>query len=121
MNRRNVMNDVEINAAIAEVCGWKVKRGTRRGKFDPEGVCLWYEAEHHGGEATWKLVPDYCNDLNAMHKLESLYIEMDEWWSTYLGHIGTQWSRQYVAHAPARQRAEAFLKTIGKWKIRNTK
>lgn len=104
------MTDEQINAAIAEACGWKA-------------VCIdggsgFYKGFDNGAELRPDL-PSYCTDLNAMHEAESLYIEMDEWWETYLGHIGAQWSRQHVAHAPARQRAEAFLKTLGKWEGSN--
>ena len=38
--------------------------------------------------------PDYCNDLNAMHEAEKT-----------LNHMT----------ATARERAEAFLRTLGKW------
>lgn len=106
------MTDEQINIAIHKLLGFTiVSDGIThcltpcgpKTERDPEGYLL-------------KECPDYANDLNAMHKLESLYIEMDEWWSAYLGHIGTQWSRQRAAHAPARQRAEAFLRALGKWK-----
>ena len=69
-------------------------------------------------------IPDYLNDLNAMHEAESnlppeqrgllrFHIEsiLDQ------KHYGTialaDWCEQYCATAA--QRAEAFLKTIGKW------
>jgi hypothetical protein len=96
------MTDEQINAAIAEACGWRKE----------DGVWMW-----KSNEIDWTSyeLRDYCNDLNAMHEAECLYIEMDEWWSAYLRHIGTQWSKQHAAHAPARQRAEAFLRTLGKW------
>lgn len=65
------MTEEEINIAIAEACGlFKIeplRRTTRKGKTDPNGVVLWYCEEHHGGAATYARVPDYCNDLNAMH------------------------------------------------------
>jgi hypothetical protein len=104
------MTDSEINATIAEACGWEILE-------DPILIigCACYAKNPYGKPECG--VPDYCRDLNAIHELESLYIEMDEWWSAYLEHIGSQWSFKHQAHAPARQRAEAFLKTIGKWKL----
>jgi hypothetical protein len=106
------MTDLEINIEIAKHCGLAIVSdgithnltpcGPKTEK-DPEG-CLLKEG------------PNYCRDLNIMHELESLYIEMDEWWSAYTNHIGQQWSFRHQAHAPARQRAEAFLKNVGKWK-----
>jgi hypothetical protein len=114
------MTDLEINQKIAEaVFNLPVKRGTRRGKFDPEGVCLWYEAEHHGGEATWKRVPDYVNDLNAMHEAEK-YIpdSIAYFYGNKIGAVtGAEDSLCMSFYcATARQRAEAFLRTLGKWK-----
>lgn len=55
---------------------------------------------------------DFCNDLNAMHKAEK--VMNSEQWVAY----GKELSRLGVfpmVHATARQRAEAFLRTLGKW------
>ena len=127
------MTDREINKAIAEHLGWKPivkqwfcsKDGGESGWLFDEYKEKCEEYLNNIKETDWRygstihpsmsLPPKYCEDLNLMHELESLYIEMDEWWSAYLGHIGSQWSKQHAAHAPARQRAEAFLKTVGKW------
>lgn len=59
--------------------------------------------------------PDYLNDLNAMHQAEEIlnekqeHIMNDTLWDLMLG-------RKYLWHATAAQRAEAFLRTLGKWK-----
>jgi uncharacterized protein YeaC (DUF1315 family) len=64
-------------------------------------------------------VPDYLNDLNAMHQAEMSRVDMEdggfivlfrEYLHTILGHDGS-----LAIHATAAQRAEAFLRTIGKW------
>jgi hypothetical protein len=55
--------------------------------------------------------PDYCNDLNAMHEAEKVLTFKD--WEFYCDELGG--SFQGCAHATARQRAEAFLRTLGKW------
>ena len=100
------MSDQEINIAIAEACGWK---------FD-DSMEMWLSPNdiHF---FPWQL-PDYCNDLNAMHEAEgTLTKQQQEEYDYQLSEItapitGERWS---LLHANARQRAEAFLRTIGKW------
>lgn len=63
-------------------------------------------------------VPDYCNDLNAMHEAEKVLISpasYTECLRLVVGPYGAASIFDY-AHATARQRAEAFLKTLRKWK-----
>ena len=68
-------------------------------------------------------VPDYCNDLNAMHEAEN-HLKPDEkeiYWNYLFDHCdGTVFSRveddYKMIHATAAQRAEAFLKTLKLWK-----
>lgn len=86
------MNDNQINTAIAEACGWT----------DTPIIDGFY------GQTK---VPDYCNDLNAMHEAEKV-LSLNELWSMgcTLPHVAPLNFR-----ASARQRAEAFLRTIGKW------
>jgi hypothetical protein len=66
------------------------------------------------GRAVWELVPDYLNDLNAMHDAEKVLTreQYQQYWHA-VNHIamGTVWTLR----ATAAQRAEAFLRTIGKW------
>lgn len=66
-------------------------------------------------------VPDYLSDLNAMHEAEkTLTIQSNARYELELcaavdasGRDSDIW--HYVLTATAAQRAEAFLKTIGKW------
>ena len=68
-------------------------------------------------------VPDYFNDLNAMHEAEKILALQQQ--SDYHCHIlalmPESWhdcteSRLWnYVHATAAQRAEAFLRTLGKW------
>lgn len=103
------MSEEEINIAIAQACGWSnddIKRG-----------CTLRGVSFH--------VPDYCNVLNVMHEAEKvLAYEQAEQFEDELCDICDMENRnkEYplpfrfaVVHATARQRAEAFLKTIGKW------
>jgi hypothetical protein len=93
------MTDEQINAAIAEACGWTVdKRGF--GWLGPDGC---YTEQ-----------PDYCSDLNAMHKAEKV-IRDKELLFEYGMHISNSHYYEYLLRATARERAEAFLRTLGKW------
>ena len=120
------MTDEEINIAIAETLGlFKIqplRRTTRKGKLDPSGVVLWYCEEHHGGAATYARVPNYCNDLNACHEVEvSLDDAKHDSFQQHLLEIispKTHWSDMAmtrIVSATARQRAEAFLRTLNLW------
>jgi len=92
------MSDDEINAAIAESLGWSlVGTSIRAGR--PPG------ADYVGSE----FIPNYCNDLNAMHEAENAILDTDLFYH-YSLHISGP-----LLRANARQRAEAFLRTLGKW------
>ena len=91
------MTDEQINAAIAEACGWK------------EGVERYVQ-----NLPLMKAPPDYCNDLNAMHEAEKVLTD-DQREVFYPRNLGA-WQRPInVIYATARQRAEAFLRVMGKW------
>jgi hypothetical protein len=91
--------------AIAEACGWKT------GYRDPEA---------------WHPLPDYLNDLNAMHEAVSIFdYDQADGFEDHLCDICKRLNdekenpapwRFAVVNATASQRAEAFLRTIGKWK-----
>ena len=110
--------------AIAEACGWTVTHW----KVNPFDVI----ATKDGTEYLLKHLPDYLNDLNAMHEAEKfilstdLYIQYVNYLFRSVGLNRTYYmgatpevfpaDRQFaVFHATAAQRAEAFLRTIGKW------
>jgi hypothetical protein len=98
------MTNEQINIAIAEACGWTdIDRG--RG-FRPV-------AKEFNDESK-SFIPDYCNDLNAMHEAEEVLTrdQIEVFCEQLLPkHHGIWWG----IHTTARQRAEAFLRTIGKW------
>jgi hypothetical protein len=60
---------------------------------------------------------NYCTDLNAMHEAEKVLT--DEQCVFVRLHLRerleTHAASRYTWHATARQRAEAFLRTLGKW------
>jgi len=95
------MTDEQINAAIHAVLG------------NPAGCprCSEPECAYNSGL-------NYCTDLNAMHEAErSLHEPLREMYvSKLLGKVADSptylWD-SITAHS--RSRAEAFLKTLGKW------
>jgi hypothetical protein len=72
-----------------------------------------------------ELIPDYLNDLNAMHEAEKM-LTQDQLidYSRHLGKLVTihlpasraAWMDFKLINSTASQRAEAFQGTIGKWK-----
>jgi hypothetical protein len=115
--------------AIAEACGWKFVKDDAK-KYD-------YVENPQGGQCNREYamknvgplcVPDYLNDLNAMHEAEKvLTLEQTKVYTLELfmilersGDLRSVTQSQnylfaYEWHATAAQRAEAFLRTIGKW------
>ncbi len=99
---------------IAEACGWK-KCGP---SFESDN--LWHIKGK--GFVLEKDMPDYLNDLNAIAPLEAGLTDND--WRIYLGFImGARIIPRLASmdefhaawKATAAQRAEAFLRCIGKW------
>ena len=104
------MTPEQQRIAIAEACGWTnvapriVKNVKHQG--DDITVGIW-------SDDGW--IPDYLNDLNAMHEAEKVL--------TYAqGGDMTLWIQRMTCagygpqlFATAAQRAEAFLRTISKW------
>ena len=100
------MTDNEINSAIAKACGWT--------HITPDTIQ--YTARRADGK--WDLIPDYCHDLNAMHEAEKTLGDRLTRYREFLRLIVTDDpTNRYnePAFATARQRAEAFLRTLGKW------
>ncbi len=88
--------------AIAEACGWKT--------------------EYRDAVSSVTALPDYLNDLNAMHDaLKTLnadqMISMDYHLDVVVGNGKQGLNCEYFLwSASAAQFAKAFLRTIGKWK-----
>jgi hypothetical protein len=98
------MTDNQINIAIAEAFGWRQSE---------RNIAHWYHVLEPYSHILTRDLPNYCNDLNAMHEAEK-GLNKNQWVD-----YGRELSRLNVfpmVHATARQRAEAFLRTIGKWK-----
>jgi hypothetical protein len=96
------MTSEQINIAIAEACGWQVNKHK-------------YLAKPPNGDWQYKdKIPDYCNCLNAMHEAEKTL--NSEQLHDYYENLELVNGWEYPS-STARQRAEAFLKTIGKWEV----
>ena len=122
------MTDEQINIAIAERCGftdimWPT--GFHQEMSDEK-------AKAAGGR--WRFpIPDYCNDFFAIqeaaekhltlkekgefsHKLNlAVWPKNDKERNKFLTTLLWEQMFFYVLNAGPRQRAEAFLKAIGKW------
>ena len=113
------MNKELQQIKIAEACGWK-RHADGLGYY--QGV----HPAFMGGRA----VPDYLNDLNAMHEAESSLTEEQFYiYGSYLDTITLPKKSMPMCYvdspeagmyrelicATAAQRAEAFLKTLGLW------
>lgn len=71
-------------------------------------------------------LPDFLNDLNAMHEAEKILFAMNDWRliREYFSHVSPNLHADescdsddwLLCHANASQRAEAFLRTLGLWK-----
>lgn len=104
------MTDQQINWAIAEACGWTEVR--------VNGGAGVYKGFDNGAELRPD-IPDYCTDLNAMAEAEkTLGKKLSEYGNQLCGMTivsKDDFPECYIWHTTARQRAEAFLRTLGKW------
>jgi hypothetical protein len=110
------MNPEKQRIAIAEACGWKnVDAGAGR---------VWgFTTRHKGTPSESDVcvdVPNYPFDLNAMHDAEETLQESqrvtysNELYDLAVEHQLKTGKWSYLSMTAA-QRAEAFLRTIGKW------
>lgn len=98
--------------AIAEACGWKQVR---------DGIFVGPDKTPHSH------LPNFLYDLNAMHEAEKVLQSQCRYWPDYICELGEMFrfhdlksdtARENISqaiHATAAQRAEAFLRTVGKW------
>lgn len=110
------MTPEQINIAIAEHLGLDVCRepdptGGRWNKafFTPDAAAI--RRKNWPNSASVRTVPNYCGDLNAMHEAEKSLSDMID----YYGELEGVCNFTLPICATAAQRAEAFLRTVGKW------
>ena len=95
------MNNIQINSTIAQACGW-----------------FYYDGWHHPDGRNE--LPDYVNDLNAMRDVEKCVEDRNKYLNVLAEltegleatSVDNDW---FFCRATARQRAEAFLRTLDKW------
>ena len=100
------MKDEELNKTIAKAINWKP-------------FTLSFDMQGNPFEG-WDKVPNFCGDLNLMNNVEkTLSDEQYKLFHNFLfndsyadGEINNESRRNYIS-ASARQRAEAFIRTLG--------
>jgi len=114
------MTPEQQRMAIARACGWTAEQ-------DSNGY--WRAVSHEYGKAVelwlseqnvWSVgIPDYLNDLNAMHEAEKVLIDkgVNAWWA-YVAFINrhnpTPFRSETAVNATA-QKSKAFLHTLNLW------
>jgi len=108
------MNKEKQRIAIAEACGWTRKKGMR----------AWNRPNNNGWDCLEQL-PDYTNDLNAMHEAEKVLTpaQLRHYTNNHLYTVVIEEDADrscadnfaQTTCATSAQRAEAFLRTIEKW------
>jgi len=97
------MTNEQINKAIAEACGW-----TDCNEYIGKPPIPKMDQYNRS-------IPNYSRCLNAMHEAEKVIVDRGYWamrdYDQQLSLIAPAWEW----NATARQRAEAFLRTLGKW------
>jgi len=100
------MTDKELRVKVAELCGWESF------PLSDDYPNWWKKGKDE--RINWNYLPDYPNDLNAMHEAENT-IHNESFdnpeWLEYLHNLDVV-INQRRAHATARQRAEAFVLTM---------
>ena len=103
------MTDEQINIAIAESLGFM--RDKIADCWRKDGACFFIEDPHH-----LRQLPNYTADLNACHEFEKKLSLKDRNVYTswlYESSLNLGLATWESAHATARQRCEAYLRTIG--------
>ena len=108
------MKPEEQRIAIAKARAWELV--TDNPLYEP----YWEDPKGNKiGVSCGMRCPDYLNDLNAMHEAENSLSPIEQCqfaenlFQLMVGEHGV--SIFMKIHATAAQRAEAFLRTIGKW------
>lgn len=120
------MNEDEQRIALAEFCGFEFHGADCDGKKETK---RFRRKQNFGQWVTcdFEQLPDFLNDLNATAEAEEVLMKQPDYQlcNKYSGLVDDIVCRDTPCddaigieflHATARQRAEALLKTIGKWK-----
>jgi hypothetical protein len=100
------MNNEEQRIAIAGACSWELSENEAR---SPDG------SKWGMGTGMFAVLPNYPDDLNAMHEAEKVLQESS--WDDYVAYLyGANPDEKNLIHATASMKAEAFLRTLNLWK-----
>lgn len=100
--------------AIAESVGWRFEKAKNGVMSFPPNKDGWVEFHYH--------VPDYLNDLNAMHEVEKQLmterLHLRKTYRSLLIDVCADSPETFDIYwmSNAAQRAEAYLKTLSLWK-----
>ena len=113
------MKPEQQRIAIAEACGWDCDPLIAR-EWKSRGQWARKTTDDQNKLVSLRSnVPEYPNDLNAMHEAEKTLSQKDKREYAYQlngGYYTSGLDDTFdIVHATAAQRAEAFLRTIGKW------
>jgi hypothetical protein len=124
------MTPDQQRTAIATACGWKCA-GHPQQLEATEGYNFGYQfvINPDGQLVTHNSIPDYLNDLNAMHEAEKVLSgEQKEQFIFWLNHLHPLADIHYsdkqndmrlevfsLIHSTAAEKAEAFLRTLNLW------
>lgn len=97
------MNQEQQREAIAEICGYE-----RTSSVSGNGPAWQKKAEY------FTRIPKYTECLNAMHEAETVIRKNHDIYAEYLQYLNRT-APECRVHANAGQKAEAFLRAIGKW------
>jgi hypothetical protein len=106
------MTPEEKQIRIAEICGWKIDDDYE------DGALMGHHQVPDSEFLGWDMVPDYLNDLNAMHDAEKVLGEKCKMYHSVLSFNGDAYLGEdnpdgWVFHVSASKRADAFLLTLG--------
>lgn len=117
------MNPEQQRIKIAEACGakwmnlWCASHATLTFHDEGENASLpdWTFCQKDKITPFDRTIPDYLNDLNAMHEAEKVFAD-DDLFRGYEAQLDkvVPMSERWI-FATAAQRAEAFLRTLNLW------
>ena len=106
------MKSEQQRITIAEACGWKWHSRMKGSiKVWDNGLDYVFSDSE---------LPDYLNDLNALHKAEKI-LDANQW-DSYRKNLAREWTTNdddgmwAAINTTAAQRAKAFLRTLNLWK-----
>lgn len=107
------MSDEQINAAIAEICGWtEVKLAIRGAGGGTRTPTLYGKPP---GKKYMADCPDYCSDLNAIAEAEK-HLTEDQLEAMNTRIWAAMMNTDYLWQVSARQRAMALIEAVDYWK-----